>query len=76
MKPYSQMVARTRKERLLAYNRRVHDAKESMQVLKEWNLDLDRRLVEFDGHKLKSEILLFGQFREHQYVSENVLKYL
>lgn len=70
MKPYSQMAPRTRKERLLAYNKRVHDTVESIQVLKEWNLELDRRLVDVDGHKLKAEILLFGQRREHQYVSK------
>lgn len=68
MKPYSQMVPRTRKERLIAYNRRIHEAEESITVLREWNLDLDRRLVEFEGRKLKQEILLFKENKEHRYV--------
>lgn len=65
MKPYSQMVPRIRKERLLAYNNRIRDTEESMRVLQEWELDLDRQLVQFEGHRLKNEILLFGQNREH-----------
>lgn len=66
MKPYSQMVPRTRQQRLLDYNRRVHNTKASIDVLKEWNLDLDRQLIEVEGHRLKPERLLFGENREHQ----------
>lgn len=65
MKPYSQMVPRIRQERLLAYNNRIRGAKESMQVLQEWELDLDRQLVQFEGHRLRPETLFFGQNREH-----------
>lgn len=39
-----------------------------IKVLREWNLELDRKLMEVDGHRLKPERLLFGQNREHQYV--------
>lgn len=60
------MVPRTRQQRLLDYNRRVQNTKESVDVLREWNLDLDRALVNVDGHRLKSETLLFGQNREHK----------
>lgn len=65
MKPYSQMVPRIRQERLLAYNKRIRSTEESMRVLKEWELDLDRQLVQFEGHRLRPEILYFGQNREH-----------
>ncbi|XP_031633322.1 protein piwi-like isoform X2 [Contarinia nasturtii] len=65
MKPYSQMVGRTRKERLLQYNNRVRSTPESISVLREWNLDLEKNLVNVEGHKLKSEILYFGGNREH-----------
>lgn len=68
MKPYSQMVPRVRQQRLLDYNRRVQDTKESIDVLREWNLDLDRKLVDVEGHRLAAERLLFGQQKEHQYV--------
>lgn len=67
MKPYSQMVPRVRKQRLLDYNRRVHNTKDSIDVMKEWNLNLERNLIEFEGHRLKPERLLFGDNREHEY---------
>lgn len=69
MKPYSQMIPRTRMQRLLDYNKRVQNSAASVDVLKEWNLDLDRKLVELEGHRLKPEMLLFGGDRTHQYVS-------
>lgn len=65
MKPYSQMVCRTRKERLLAYSNRVRNTNDSIAVLREWNLDLDSNLINVEGHKLKSETLYFGGNREH-----------
>lgn len=73
MKPYSQMIPRTRKQRLLDYNNRVRNTTKSMQVLEEWNLQLDRKLIEFEGHRLKPERLLFGNQREHEYVLKNFL---
>lgn len=66
MKPYSQMVPRTRMQRLLDYNKRVQSSTASVEVLREWSLDLDRRLVEVEGHRLKGEMLLFGENRTHQ----------
>lgn len=69
MKPYSQMVPRTRKERLIAYNRRIQDTNDSISVLKEWNLGLDHSLVQFEGHKLRPETLLFSG-KEHSYVQK------
>lgn len=68
MKPYSQMVPRTRMQRLLDYNKRVQTTPASVDVLREWNLELDRKLVDVDGHRLKAEQLLFGENRTHQYV--------
>lgn len=68
MKPYSQMVPRIRKDRLLAYNNRVRTTADSISVLREWNLDLDSRLVDVEGHKLQPEKLLFENGKEHTYV--------
>lgn len=65
MKPYSQMIPRVRKERLLAYNKRVRTTQDSIKVMNEWNLDLDPLLVEFEGHRLAPEKLLFANNREH-----------
>ncbi|XP_055323225.1 protein aubergine-like [Sitodiplosis mosellana] len=69
MKPYSQMVPRVRKERLLAYNNRVRTTEKSISVLREWNLDLDPRLVDVEGHKLAPERLLFENNKEHAVVN-------
>lgn len=65
MKPYSQMMPRVRQERLLAYNKRIRGTEESMRVLQEWELDLERQLVQFEGHRLRPETLIFGQDRPH-----------
>lgn len=62
------MVPRVRKERLLAYNNRVRTTADSINVLREWNLDLDSRLVDVEGHKLQAEKLLFENGKEHTYV--------
>lgn len=65
MKPYSQMMPRNRKERILAYNNRVRSTKESMDVIREWNLGLQSELLAVDGHRMPAEILTFGNRREH-----------
>lgn len=64
------MIPRTRRQRLLDYNKRVRSTPESIAVMKEWNLDLDSKLIEFEGHRLKAERLLFGENRDHEYVLE------
>lgn len=66
MKPYSQMVPRTRKERILAYNHRLQTTEKSMEVIHDWNLQLDRQLVQINGWRIKPETLRFGNNREHQ----------
>lgn len=65
MKPFSQMIPRTRKERIIAYNNRIRGTQKSMDVITEWNLRLQNRLLEVDGHRLKAETLIFGNRREH-----------
>lgn len=66
MKPYSQMVPRIRKQRLLDYNKRVRETEKSMEVLREWNLSIQPKLIDVEGHKLKAEQLLFGNNRVHE----------
>lgn len=63
MRPYAQMNPRTKKDRLLTYNRRIHDTPDSIAVLKKWNLDLNRNLIDIDGIRLPHETLDFGQGR-------------
>lgn len=65
-KQYFQMNPRIRKERILAYNRRVQGTTESIKVFDEWGLELKKNLVDVDGCLLKAEILRFGNNREQQ----------
>lgn len=65
MKPYSQMVPNTRISRILDYNRRIQTTNNSIEVIREWNLGLDRDLVRIDGRRINAETLFFGQRREH-----------
>lgn len=65
MKPFSQMNPRTRKDRIVAYNNRVRSTPESMNVITQWNLGLQNRLLEVEGHRLKAETLVFGGKRDH-----------
>lgn len=61
MKPYAQMNPQTKQQRLLAYNQRIHRTNESKAVFDEWELQIDRELVQISGIRLKSETLLFGR---------------
>lgn len=60
MKPYAQMNARVKKDRLLAYNRRIQDTPNSRAVFNEWELEVDSQLVKIEGIHLKPERLEFG----------------
>lgn len=66
MKPYSQMVPRLRRQRILAFNNRVQYTPKSISVIKEWDLGLDRDLVTIDGYRINPEILRFGNKHEVQ----------
>lgn len=65
MKPYSQMTPKVKKERLLAYNKRVRETEDSNKVFTEWQLELEPNLIQFDGHRLKPERLMFGNNPDH-----------
>lgn len=60
MKPYAQMNPSTKKQRLLAYNQRIHRTNESKLVFDEWELQMDRELVQISGIRMKNETLNFG----------------
>uniref|UniRef100_A0A1I8PZG7 Uncharacterized protein n=2 Tax=Stomoxys calcitrans TaxID=35570 RepID=A0A1I8PZG7_STOCA len=47
-------------ERLRAFNTRLQNSSESMDVLALWNMQLDRHLVEIPGRILPSEKIVFG----------------
>lgn len=60
MRPYAQMNARVKKDRLLALNQRIHETPASKAVFDEWSLEVDRELVSIDGIHMKARSVRFG----------------
>lgn len=61
MKPFAQMPPKKRIDRLIQFNRRIHDSEKSMAVLNEWGLEMDKNLVKINGRQLEHKELLFGK---------------
>lgn len=53
--------ARRRVDALLSFNTRLRKEPVSINHLKEWNLQLDDKLVEIPGRELDSQNIVFGQ---------------
>lgn len=66
MKPYSQMIPRTRRQRISDFNKRVQTKPTSIGVFNEWNLGLDREMVRVDGYRIGPEFLRFADNQERQ----------
>lgn len=47
--------------KLMAFNQRLQGTPESMTVLREWQLELDRSLVQVDARQLKKQDVFFGK---------------
>lgn len=60
MSVHTRLGPETRIQRLLAFNSRLNQTKESQDVLNEWGMKLDKQLVQFGGRTLKPEIIKFG----------------
>lgn len=54
-----------RARRLIDFNRRLRDCPESMEVLRQWNMELEPHLVELHGRELAQEKIVFNN-REAQ----------
>lgn len=46
--------------RLAQFNRRLHGMNESIEVFRQWDLQLDNKLVEIPGRQLPYEKIIFG----------------
>lgn len=57
---HTKMDPRNRIQRLMDFNKRLHEVPESDGVFKEWNLELDRHLVEFKGRQLPQTEIIFN----------------
>lgn len=60
MKPFSQMIPKIRRQRILEFNNRVQTMPTSVGVFTEWNIGLDREMVRFDGYRIGPEFLRFA----------------
>lgn len=58
---YTRLNPESRTKALLKFNNRIQSTPESVQVLSEWSMGLDRELVKVEGRELPRETILFGQ---------------
>lgn len=61
MLPYTAMGPRERIERLRNFNRRLTTTEESIRVLKEWELELEKDIVKVTGHVIDKQEIFFGR---------------
>lgn len=57
---YTRIGPQARVERLQKYNQRLNTCKESVGILKDWDLKLDSKLVTVPGRELALESVFFG----------------
>lgn len=60
MRPYTAMDPPQRIARLMEFNARLHRTSDSIRTLAEWQLDLDKTLVEIPGRTLAPQKLYFA----------------
>ncbi|XP_070067653.1 protein aubergine isoform X2 [Drosophila takahashii] len=60
MSEHTRLTPDRRIERLRVFNQRLKSAKESMETLKSWNVELDSALVEIPARVLPPEKIVFG----------------
>lgn len=65
MSDHTRLSPADRINRLMAFNQRLHATPESCTALTEWNMQLDRRLVEFPGRALPQEEIIFGNGKKY-----------
>lgn len=49
-----------RVEKLEEYSRRLRETPQSIEVLKDWQFNIQDRVVTFEGKKLQDETIFFG----------------
>lgn len=60
MRPFTAMNPGQRIERLLHFNRRLYAQKDSMETLSEWQLNLDKDLVQIKGRQIAAQKIFLG----------------
>lgn len=72
MADHTRVGPQPRVNKLVAFNQRLQGTPESMIVLHEWQLELDKTLVKINGRCLKKQGIVFGN--EEKYVKRSFLK--
>lgn len=57
---HTRLDAKNRMDRLRRFNRRLHSTAESLKILQDWNLELNKDLVHLDGRVLTHERIVYG----------------
>lgn len=57
---YTRLNPENRKKALVRFNNRIQSNTQSMTVLKEWKMELDKELVKIPGRELPPEPIIFG----------------
>jgi aubergine len=60
MSDHTRLSPDLRIKRLMVFNNRLNSTPESLQVLEDWQMRLDNRLVEFPGRIIKKQTIKFG----------------
>lgn len=60
MGQYTKVGPDMRIKKLMAFNDRLKRTPESEEVFREWQMQLDRNLVEVQGRELRNENIVFG----------------
>lgn len=60
MSEYTRLNPKDRIERLNTFNERVQSTPASVKVLNDWNMELSKELVTFNGRQLDQETIQFG----------------
>lgn len=60
MADHTRVGPQPRINKLIAFNQRLQGTPDSMTVLREWQLELDRSLVKVEGRELKKQEIVFG----------------
>lgn len=60
MADHTQMDPERRKNRLLDFTKRLHESAESRLAMANFQTDIAKRLITFEGRALAQEVMLFG----------------
>lgn len=65
MGEHTRLMPSRRIDRLRVFNQRLQQSKQSIEVLKSWNIELDKSLVEIPGRVLPSEKIVFANEKRY-----------